>query len=81
METEVLLAPLAQHGFAGITAVLLAIQVWLIRRLLGVLEDNNAVIAENTAALRNLDNRANESVRLCGDIRDRLLERPCISQT
>ncbi len=79
MQSELLMTPIIQHGFVGITAVLLAIQVWLIRRLLTVLEDNNTVIAENTEAIRSLDNRSVESLRLCGDIRDRLLTRPCIS--
>lgn len=79
MQPDLILAPLAQHGFLGLSAVLLTLLVWLVRRLLGLLETTGAIIHENTQAIRSLDLRNTELVRLSGEMRDHLLARPCIA--
>jgi cell division protein FtsB len=73
MEPELIFEPLVEHGFMGLSAVLLAVLIWLLKKLLSLLESNNAVLAEHTQALRSLDLRNTELVRLTGDMRDRLL--------
>ena len=77
--------PIVQWGFAGFAAVLLGLIVWLVRRLLGLLEHTDDVIAANTTAIRALgsrldaiDERAGESLTVQRDVRDRLLSRPCL---
>lgn len=79
MDIRLFLDALVQHGFVGLSAALLAILVWLVRRLLALLEETNAVISENTDAIRSLDRRSEELVHLCGKQRDLLLSRPCIA--
>ena len=78
MPADSLLAPVIEHGPMGIIAGLLMILVWLIKRLLLILEDTGSVIAENTAAIRSLDTRSAELLRLTHDMRDRLLTRACL---
>lgn len=73
-----LLSPIVQYGFAGFSGVLLVILVWLVKRLLGILEKTNQIIGDNTQAIRNVDKRTGEELRLLRDINDKLLSRPCI---
>ncbi len=51
MDQNVILAPVIQYGFAGFSAVLLGILVWMIRILLSVVRESNKVISENTTAV------------------------------
>ena len=51
---DMISVPVIQYGFAGVTAVLLGIIVWMIRQLLAVLSRNSAVISENSEAFRTL---------------------------
>ena len=44
MNSDWVLQPLTQYGFLGLSAVLLALVVWLIKRLLAVLDANTRVI-------------------------------------
>jgi hypothetical protein len=71
--------PIMQAGFLGLSAVLLVIIVWLITRLLKLLEDTSKIISDNTHVISGLNDRYSELTELCGDIRDRLLSRPCIA--
>lgn len=79
MDAKLFLEPLVQHGFVGLSGILLAIMVWLIRRLLGLLGETSKVIAENTSAIRSLDWRSAEMMDLTRGMRDRLIARPCIA--
>lgn len=67
-----------QGGFAGLCVVLLGIVVWLIKQLLKVLEQNNAVITANTHAILDINNLQTEHKRLLTNIHDTLLQRPCV---
>ncbi len=56
-----ILQPIIQYGFAGMCAVLLGIQVWMVHRadcrfdtILKMQEATNAVIERNTAAIESL---------------------------
>lgn len=80
MQNNLMLDPLVQHGFLGLSAVLLTLLGWLVHRLIALLETTNGVIHENSQAIRSLDLRLVELVRLTGGIRDRLLSRPCIAR-
>jgi len=78
-ETTVM-QPVMQFGFAGLSAVLLVILVWLIRELLGVLKENNRVIATNTAAITAVDARAKDTLGVTIELKDELYRRPCIAR-
>ena len=71
-------SPVIQYGFAGFAAILLIVVVWLIRQLLHVLQDSNKVIEGNTQALRDASMIAEHTRGIMSDVRDRLLERPCL---
>ena len=76
---EVILQPIIQYGFLGFSAVLLGIIIWLIRRLLGVLEANNLIIAANTAAIERLMNDTDDLLKLNRSLHDKIISRPCIA--
>ena len=71
--------PIVQYGFAGLVPVLLAIIVWLIRRLLGVLEQNNKVIIGNTEAISDLTGMTRDLLLLSRSLHDKIISRPCIA--
>jgi hypothetical protein len=74
--------PYVQFGFAGfcfvVFGVLVSVIVWLIKNLLKILKENNAVISGNTDAIKAVHTTADETKKLMGDIRDQLLTRPCM---
>ncbi len=78
---QMIFEQIVQYGFAGLAAAELAVLVWLIQRLLRVLEENSRIIAGNTCALRALAERQRDVVRQNSEIRDRLLARPCLRTT
>jgi len=77
---DILLQPLAQFGFAGFSAVLLGMVIWLTRRLLEALDRNSNVIAQNTAALQTLTSTVTELMALNRAIHDKIISRPCIAR-
>jgi hypothetical protein len=77
---SVITQPVVQYGFAGFAAVLLAVVVWLIRRLLAVLEANSRIIAANTDAIRDLTKMTGDLLRLNRSLHDKLISRPCIAK-
>lgn len=79
-ETVNLAAPLMQFGFAGFCIVLLAFIFWLVKRLLGVLDQTNRIIAANTEAILNLSNTTTEEMKLVRDLRDKMMTRPCLGE-
>ena len=78
MEHTTIMQPIIQYGFAGMCAVLLVILVWLISKLLAILEKNNTVIAANTEAIKIVDIHASETITLLKDVRDRILQLECV---
>ncbi len=71
-------SPLIQGGFAVFALLLLGINVWLVKQLLRVLKDNNRVIAGNSRAIESVALIATDTRMLMKDIRDQLLQRPCL---
>jgi hypothetical protein len=83
MDTESTLAilnPVIQYGFAGFCAILLAIIVWLMKRLMDLLEQNNRVLAENTGVIKSLYAQGDKTKEAVWEMREEFLRRPCISQ-
>lgn len=78
--TELILEPMVRFGFAGFSAVLLGIVVWLIKRLLAVMEANNNIIAENTAAMKTLTATVSDLMLLNRSLHDKIISRPCIAK-
>ena len=71
--------PIVQYGFVGFAAVLLAIVVWLIQKLLAVLDANSRVIASNTEAIRDLTGMTADLLKLNRSLHDKIISRPCIA--
>lgn len=80
METqELLLQPVIQYGFLGFSVVLLGIVIWLIKRLLAVLEATNQIIAANTEAIKEVTTLASDLLTLNRQLHDKIISRPCIA--
>jgi hypothetical protein len=77
--SDALMNPIIQYGFAGMSAVLIAIIVWLMNRLMKLLEETNQVIINNTNTIRDVGNRTGEELELLRDVHDKLISRPCIA--
>jgi F0F1-type ATP synthase membrane subunit b/b' len=73
-------APYIQLGFAGFAFLLVFVIVWLIRRLLAILDQTNQIIAGNTAAINRVHDASEDLKALMKDIRDQLFQRPCLLQ-
>ena len=67
-----------QGGFAVFSLALLWVLWALVQKLLLVLKETNTVISDNTAVIGKLSTQTGESQDTLKDIRDRLLERPCL---
>jgi hypothetical protein len=78
--TELLARPVIEYGFLGFSMVLLGIIVWLIRRLLVVLERNTEVVALNTSAINTLTTMTADLLVLNRSLHDKIISRPCIAQ-
>ena len=72
--------PIVKYGFMGFSAVLLGLVIWLISRLLAVLDANTRVIEANTAAIRDLTNMTSDLLKLNRSLHDKVISRPCIAQ-
>ena len=75
-----LFAPYIQFGFAGFAFLLVLVIVWLIRRLLTILEQTGEIIAGNTTAINRVHESIEDQKTLMRDIRDELFKRPCLLQ-
>ena len=76
---DLFLQPVVQYGFLGFAVVLLGVVVWLIRRLLDVLDATDRIIAANTEAINDLTQLTSDLLILNRSIHDKLLSRPCIA--
>ena len=74
-----LIEPIVQYGFLGFSGVLLAVVVWLIQRLLALLDANNRVIASNTEAIRELSAMTGDLLHIHPSLHDKIITRPCIA--
>lgn len=72
--------PIVQYGFLGFSAVLLGVVIWLIKKLLGVLEANSRIIAGNTEAIRDLTSMTADLLKLNRSLHDKIISRPCIAR-
>lgn len=77
---KLILEPVIQYGFLGFSMVLLALVIWLIKQLLCVIRQNNAIIAANTEAIRDLANMTSDLLRLNRSLHDKIISRPCIAR-
>lgn len=77
---NIITQPIVQYGFLGFSAVLLGVVVWLIQRLLEVLDANNRIIAANTEAIRDLTSMTSDLLKLDRSLHDKIISRPCIAQ-
>ncbi len=75
-----MIEPVVQYGFLGFSVVLLGVVIWLIRKLLEVLEANNRIIAANTEAIRDLTNMTSDLLKLHRSLHDKIISRPCIAR-
>ena len=75
---NVILDPIVQHGFLGLCGLQLAVGVWLVRRLVEMAQAMSGAAAAQADAVRNLERRLAEIAGLLGDLRDRILLRPCL---
>lgn len=73
-------APIIQYGFAGFCIVLIFIIVWLINRLLTVLEKTNEVISRNTETIARVLTSSADMMKILRSTHDRLLSRPCLKE-
>ena len=73
-------APYIQLGFAGFAFLLVFVIVWMIRRLLAILDKTNQTIAGNTAAINRVHEATTNVNTMVADVRDQLLQRPCLLQ-
>ena len=77
---ELVTQPIVQYGFLGFSAVLLGVVIWLIQKLLGVLEANNRIIAANTEAINDLSAMTRDLLKINRSLHDKIISRPCIAK-
>lgn len=75
---EILNSPIVQWGFAGMCGILLAIIVWLIQKLLNVIDCSNRVIGDHNEIYRESICMMKEMRELQIHIKDDLYRRPCL---
>ena len=80
MTTDWMVEPIVRYGFMGFSAVLLGLVIWLISRLLAVLDANTRVIEANTEAIRNLTGMTSDLLKLNRSLHDKVISRPCIAE-
>jgi len=85
------MTPMLQYGFAFFSLVLVVILFFVIKWLLaevkasrlareGLLDQTKLVVENNTQAVRSLEERMRQYSELLGDLRDKLLARPCMRE-
>lgn len=80
MPDDAIFTPMIQGGFAVFSAVLLGVVVWLTRKLLDAVEKSNKVIAENTAAIRDVHVMARDNMKLTRTVHELMIARPCLTE-
>jgi hypothetical protein len=77
---RVVIEPIVQYGFLGFCGVLLGVVIWLIKILLGVLKDNQSIVAANTDSNKALIDMVRDLLLLSRSVHDKLISRPCIAK-
>ena len=80
MENAILGSKLIQCGFAGMCVILICIVVWLVKRLLDVLEKNTLAFCANMEAINNNTKMIEDQKIISKEMKDLLLTKPCISE-
>jgi hypothetical protein len=80
LDAAILGSKVIQLGFAGLSIILLSIIVWLIKRLLDVLDKNTCAFCANTEAINNNTKMITEQKEISIEMKDLLLSKPCISE-
>ena len=80
MEKEILSSPMIQMGFAGLCLILLCINVWLVSKLLEVINNNTKAFCANMEAINNNTKMIEEQKTISKEVRDLLLCKPCIAE-
>lgn len=78
--TEMILQPVLQYGFAGLSVGLLGFIAWLVKRLMGLLESTTTVIQANTNVIQCLRDDSDEIRDIVVSLNNKLLARPCIAK-
>lgn len=74
MDEKLILTPLIQYGFAGLSAILIAFIVWLTGELIKVVKESNRVISANTQAVQAVCTLATDTLRVASDCKEELLK-------
>lgn len=77
---DLLSAPVIQYGFAGLCLILLGVLVWLIRRLLDLLDKTGRIIQANTDIIGDVSAQTSEVLGEIRAMNNKLLARPCIAR-
>lgn len=73
----VLLSPLLQYGFAGLSLVLIGVLAWLMNAVLKALSKSSDVIAANTQAIHTVEASVKDTEAAVNSVRDQLLRFSC----
>ncbi len=76
---EWIMRPLVQYGFVGFAAVLLGFVIWLVHKLIQLLEANGRIIAANTQAVERLTAIMTEVQQRDQRLYEKIISRPCIA--
>ena len=77
---QILMSPIIQCGFAGLSVILLVFLAWLVKRLIALLEKTTVIIKDNTDIISSLKEESGEVKEIVVGLKDRLLARPCIAK-
>ena len=87
MEQEILFDPVIKYGFVGLAPVLLAIIVWLVTKVLNVVNRNTEAMvrhAEVTTEIKSVMSGVKQSINnhnvAVNDLHKQLLQRPCLQE-
>lgn len=85
--TAIIEQELIQYGFAGMSMVLIGIIVWLITKLIEVIQKNNSVIAKLIDTIKSQDEshkktetKIDDLIKVINKHNELFLVRPCMLQ-
>ncbi len=91
--TSSIMQPIAQFGFAGVSAVLLGILIWVVKLFIAAMQSHHTAVVEltkstmselhnNTVQFTHAFESANmarsQQLKVLEALHDRLVERPCL---
>ena len=88
MEQEFIHQPMIQYGFAGFATALLGIIVWLITKVLCVVDKNTKALVGNMEAitevkgvLKEVSSSLGDHTKMSAGLRDEIIRRPCLCKS